>query len=143
MDAILMNDGEPFVLEIGPRSGGNFIPQAIKLKTGINLVEAAVEGSWNRHYKLNLQSDSPAKEPFVACYMVHSQLRGRFGKVSFSKKIAKNIVSFSPYLSSNDPVSPFVDGSCAIGNLLMRFDNFEEMKSVMSEMLFHHELEIV
>ena len=48
LDVIIDYQNNPFVIEIGPRNGGNYIPTAIKLKTNIDLISATVELALNR-----------------------------------------------------------------------------------------------
>ena len=44
VDLFITTDGA-FINEIGPRNGGNFIPQVTKFSTGVDMIEATVESS--------------------------------------------------------------------------------------------------
>ena len=50
-DLIITKDNKVFILEIGPRPGGNFIPTVIKKQTGVDMIGAEVEASINKEFK--------------------------------------------------------------------------------------------
>ena len=52
-DILVTPEDEIFINEIGPRNGGNFIPTAIKLNTGVDMIAATVEAAlhWDYEFK--------------------------------------------------------------------------------------------
>ncbi|MBK9925973.1 MAG: ATP-grasp domain-containing protein [Anaerolineales bacterium] len=131
-DVLITPSGEPFIIEIGPRSGGNFIPRAIHLNTGVNVVAAAVETCLNWDYQF---PEIPTRQDkFYACYMIHSRKSGMLKKVAFSDEIVKNIFEVNMYLDAGSPIHPFHKANSAIGNIILQFDAFDEMQEKMKNM---------
>lgn len=131
-DVLITISGDPFIIEIGPRSGGNFIPRAIHLNTGVNVIAAAVETCLSWDYKF---PEIPARQDkFYACYMVHSREGGMLKGVRFSDGISSNVFETNMYLKPGDEVSPFHKANAAVGNVILRFDTFDEMQLKMRSM---------
>jgi len=130
IDAFITPDGQPFVHEIAPRNGGNYLPRAIELNTGIDLVGAAVETALDRNFKLEVVQKHSTH--FHACYMLHSWQSGILDGIHFEPELAAHIYETHPYIRSGESVSPFSSGSEAIGNLVLHFDTFEQMHTTFS-----------
>ena len=128
IDLFITDDGNSFINEIGPRSGGNYIPQATYLNTGVDLIGGAVEIALNNKFQLN--NLIKKGNYFFACYMVHSKKdAGRLNNVTFSPEFKEHLLVYHPYLKKGDQITPFHKGSDAIGNAILRFASFEKMKS--------------
>lgn len=132
VDALVNAKGEIFILEIGPRSGGNFLQDAIFLRTGVRLVEAVVESALHRSYRFHCQPRFSRK--FFACYMLHSRKAGVLRSVDFNACLQKNILRYIAYLEPGSPVKPFTKGSHAVGHLLLSFDSADTMRKTMLKM---------
>ncbi len=70
-DVRIDKQGTPFVIEIGPRAGGNFIPQAIAYQSGYDLTAWCVELALGHEWE-GLLSSSGETSPYVASFMVRS-----------------------------------------------------------------------
>jgi len=128
-DIFILDNNECFVNELGPRSGGNYIPQAIYLKTGYDMIEGAVEIALDFNYKLTQKH--PEDEAFYSCYMIHSKSdSGVLKKIGLSEVIMEKVVTFKPYINPGEEVSPFTKGNLAVGNVILKFDTFHEMNSL-------------
>ena len=129
LDVMITLHDEVFVNEIGPRSGGNYIPLAVKLISNVDLTAAAVESSIDPNYLLETnKSRSPY---FFACYMIHSQRQGILKGIAFGPEIKAHIIHLHPYMEVGDEVLPFHQANQAIGNIILQFDSQEEMLAKM------------
>lgn len=135
LDVLITASGEPFVIEIGPRAGGNFIPTAISLRTGTDLVAAAVECCLDPSFRLPRHPELP--EEYVACYMLHSRTGGIFQGLRLSKELHRQLVATHLYLEPGGRVGPFLKASEAIGNLILRFRSSQQMHRMVREMPLH------
>ena len=135
----IKEDGEPFIIEIGPRNGGNYIPKAIFLNTNTDMTAATVESclSWN----FRLTTNTTRSDKFYACYMIHSREPGVLHDIHFDKKILGNIFEYNPYVTIGSEVKPFYKASEAIGSLILCFDSIEEMLNKINYM--HHYCSVV
>ena len=130
-DSLILEDDTPFILEIGPRSGGNYIPEAIDLMYGFNSSMASVESCLGNKY--SIEKSYPNTYPGVASYMIHSIKDGYFNKISFNKAMDKKIKSFNIYPLKGDFVKKFTNGSHSIGNCILKFDSKKEMIDMMKD----------
>jgi len=126
LDAIITCDGEPFIIEIGPRSGGNFIPTAIRHQTGVDLIAAAVEGCLDQGFTLD--TTKARSERLFASYMLHSRSGGTFRDMHIDPAFAGHIVEENLYLKRGAKVRPFRTASDVIGNLILSFSSLPEMQ---------------
>lgn len=130
LDVMITFDNEVFVNEIGPRSGGNYIPLAIKLIANVDLTAAVVEASINPSHLLNTRKE---RSPFFyACFMMHTRQQGILKEVVFDPEIKDHIIYKHPYLEAGDAVLPFHQANQAIGNIVLRFDSQREMLAKMA-----------
>lgn len=134
LDVIVDAHGQPFVIEIGPRNGGNFIPQAIGAWTGVDLVEASVRAAVEPAYRLPQRG---REHGFFASYMLHRKTAARFERLRLSEQIRPHVIRQLVYATTGDPIEPFVHGGHAFGNLLLRFDKQEVMMDAIAQMQRH------
>lgn len=125
LDALITCDGEPFIIEIGPRCGGNFIPTAIRLQTGVDLIAAIVEGCLDREFVLD--TAKARSERSFAGYMLHSRSGGTFRNVHVQPAFSAHVVERNLYLEPGARVAPFRTASDVIGNLILSFASQAEM----------------
>lgn len=138
LDVIVDQDGEPFVIEIGPRNGGNFIPQVLALWTGVDLTEASVKAAVDPNWRLPQKG---REQGFFASYMLHRMHAGQFKKLGLDPQISPHVLRALVYARPGEDFEPFTDGGNAFGNLLLRFDSQDQMMDLMERMdrLFSHD----
>jgi hypothetical protein len=132
LDAFITATGDPFVIEVGPRSGGNFIPSAIRYQTGVDMVKASVEGALSGDYMLEPPSATDGR--FHACYMVHCRQDGVLEKVAVSPAFPGRVVEDNAYVSTGEAIRPYRLGNEFIANLIMCFDTASDMMSAFDDM---------
>jgi biotin carboxylase len=126
LDAIITRDGAPFIIEIGPRCGGNFIPTAIRCQTDVDLIAAVVEGCLDRAFVLD--TEKVRSRRCFACYMLHSRSGGTFRGMHVDPSFCPHIVEENVYLPRGARVPPFRTASDVIGNLILAFASQTEMQ---------------
>tara|TARA_B100000085_G_scaffold282737_1_gene311893 strand:- start:1417 stop:2400 length:984 start_codon:yes stop_codon:yes gene_type:complete len=132
VDLFIDSNNKPFVNEIGPRNGGNFIPQVTKLATGVDMIAASVEYCYNKTFEFKPTS-TPDKRYVYSSYMIHSKEDLNISGWDYKQKLKRHIIKetlFSDYISS---VSKFNNGSKALGNLMLRFESIAEMNELYKE----------
>lgn len=127
IEARINKDGKPYIMEIGPRNGGHFVPQAIQYATGFDMVKAIIDILCNKEinipYELSL---------FSAYYALHSDIPGVLNKITFSEELTPYIKEFHQYRFPGDKINLFSGSNEALGILLLQFKTRKEMDSVMS-----------
>lgn len=118
-----------YLMEVGPRNGGNFIPQVIKYATGIDMIEYTIKSAMGLEInKLSM------KKPvgYWSYYAIHSSKQGRLKKIEISDGALKdNIVETHLNYKIGDNVPAFRGSNGCIGILIMKFKTMEEMLDMM------------
>lgn len=128
-DVRIDGDENVYLMEIGPRNGGNYIPQVIKNATGVNMVDYTVRAAVGEDC-----SDIKMKEP-EGCwsyYAIHSSKAGILKDIIIDDNVRlNNIVESHMNYTMGDRVSAFTGSNTAIGILIMRFSSMKEMLEMM------------
>ncbi len=122
-------EGEIFIGEIGPRSGGNFVPQAIEYATGFDMVKAALDVLSNNKIEIK-----PNLCKFSFNYVIHSDKEGILESLSIADEIMPFLREFHQYVNKGGKVKPYQNASAAIGLMILQFDDKEIMDFYLSKM---------
>ena len=132
VEAIVGTDDKVYILELGARSGGSLIPQVTEYATGVNMVTYVIKAAMGEDC-----SELKQVEP-KGCwsnYMVHSNATGKFKNIEFDASFKqKHLVDWVTDIKEGDPVHKFRDAQDCIGELILKYDNMEEMFDVIVQM---------
>ena len=121
-----------YLMEVGPRNGGNMIAQVIQKATGVDIVEYMIKAAIGESCE-----DLSMKETkgYWSCYVVHSKRAGVFGGVRYAPGFEKNnLVEEYIHYPTGARVTPFHGSNGTIGILILRFDSMDEMLYKMDNM---------
>jgi biotin carboxylase len=119
-------ENQIYVIEIGPRNGGNFVPQAIKYSTGFDSLSAL----FNLLEGIEITSNGKNPQP-TAYYVLHSNIHGILKSIEIDPNINQYICEIHQYISYGEKVNVFENASDAIGVILVKFNSIREMKFYM------------
>jgi len=129
------SEGKLYIMEVGPRSGGHFVPQAINYATNFDMVKAYLDLLTKKNIIL------PRKQiRFSAYYAIHSDHEGVLKSIHIKQELQPYIKEFHQYIQPGETVKSFRGANAAIGILLMTFNTREEMESIFSNMNDYLEL---
>jgi len=132
VDAIKTIDHEVYILDIGPRCGGNYIPELIELQTGVNLIDHYIDQCLGLDPKPFLRMYNKPK--FNASYMIHwTHKPVNFKSYSIKKEFKRFILKERCFKNSGAIIEPLSDGSKSIGNLIMEFPDITTLRKFFSE----------
>lgn len=131
--------GNIYILEIGPRNGGNLIPEVIKYSTGVDLIAYAVESSLGKDC-----SDLKMIQPngFFASYILHAQEDGIIKEICIADEIKPLIVKQNILVKIGDNVQKFNGSNNTLGTFILKFNSENEMLQLMDNMPAYIKLEI-
>lgn len=129
IEARITQNGDIYIMEIGPRSGGNFVPQIIEYATGFNMLKATLDCYNGQDIIKHVVYKTPA-----AYYVLHSDKDGILDSVEIGEKIKPFIKEFHQYIQPGQPVKSFQGANAAIGILLLTFSSVNEMDYYISNM---------
>lgn len=131
LELMFDKEGELYIIEIGPRNGGNMIPDLLYMTTGTNLIGATVEASIGNY---NLEVKKQKEEKFFSTYIIHSTIDGKLDDITYTDEIKDNIVKEVRYKSLGDKVEVFNGANKALGIVFLKYNNIEELKYKMKNM---------
>lgn len=126
------NDHSVNILEIGPRNGGNLIPQVTLYATGVDMVEYTVRAALGEDCS-SLHMVEP--QGFWASYLMHSNTGGIYESVEIDESFRRdNVVEFGMMVQPGDRIEPFTGAYGTIGAMILRFSSMDEMLKKMDNM---------
>ena len=131
IDVIIDSNKNIFLIEVGPRNGGNLIPEVIKKITGTDLIAHTVDAALGMPIR-NLKR-SPSRG-FFASYILHTDTCGVFKGVIVDKLIKPKIIQMEIYAKSGDRIFPFDGSHCGLGSAILSFDSASEMRNLMPQL---------
>lgn len=116
------------LMEVGPRNGGNLIPEVTKYVTGIDMIEYTIRAAMGENCK-----EIKLVEPkgFYASYVIHSRKLGKYKCLKIENRLKKSIVEKSIWKKQGDSVERFNGSNQTVGTMIFRFDNQKEMLEIM------------
>lgn len=131
-DIRLDTSGRVVLMEIGPRNGGNLIPQVTRYATGVDMVEYTIRAALGEDCSA-LHMVPP--QGFWSSYMIHSNTGGIYESVEISDDLRRdNVVEFSMEARPGDRIQPFTGAYGTIGAMILRFSSMDEMLDKMDHM---------
>ncbi len=126
VEAILDRNDNIYILEMNPRNGGSLIPQIIQYATGVDTIKYTVKAAMGEDC-----SDLYMVEPegFWCNYMVHSKAAGELVNVTIAPELEGNFVEYQTNYHEGDSVCAFSNAGDALGTMIFRFDDKQEMFS--------------
>jgi len=128
VEVIVDKNNNVWPIDIGPRNGGNMIPDLLGMIFNIDIVEMTVRAAMGEP----ISSDIGEGIPFYATHNLHVNKTGNFEKVTFTDEVARYIVRKHIYKQKGDLVEYFDNAAKAIGIVFLKFDSEEEMNCVLS-----------
>lgn len=122
-----------FPIDIGPRSGGNMIPDLLSMIFNCDVVEMSVRTAMG----MSVETSAEDGEPFYATLNLHSSRRGIFERIDYSNQIEQYIVRTNIYKKPGDNVDYFANASNALGIIFFKFPDQDTMISMEEHMNEH------
>lgn len=140
LELMFDNDDNLYIVEIGPRNGGNMIPDLLYLSTGVDLIGATVEASLgNFQFDLSINKDNE----YYSTYVIHTEKSGFLKNITFNKEIEGNIVNKIMYKNNLDKIEKFDGANKALGIIFLKYNSLEEEKYKMDNMNKFINIEVI
>lgn len=125
-------------IDVGPRAGGNMIPDLLGMIFGVNVVEMAVLTAMGEP----ITTDVKEGTPFFATHNLHTSKNGVYKGITFSKMLEKTIIQKCLYKKAGDKVEFFDNAAKALGIIFMKFEDQSEMNEILKNINKHYEVEV-
>jgi len=134
IEMIISKDNKPYILEIGPRNGGNFIPQLMQYATGADMVAWALDAALGQLKHDPSYFSSFKNSGCFSHYILHSENNGIFDSIEIDDKLNEKILFKEIYKTKGDPVQVFKGSNCTIGVMILKYESVQEMNSIVHDM---------
>lgn len=134
MDFIIDAKGDVYIIEIGPRNGGNLITDVIRQASGVDLAKCTIRAA------LGLELDEDFTKPihtYVSSYVVHSLKDGIYKGTEIDDDIRDDILLFKDLTNPGDKIQRFDNAALGTGAMLIKHNSIEQMVERMDNMENH------
>jgi biotin carboxylase len=116
IEARVNRGGDVYIVEVGPRAGGNYVPVLLTELVGVDFLEANISLCLGRDVSVKNFGGSPEG----AYYVVSSSKSGELKNVNFGNRAKKYLIDYYSYKESGEKVEVFTNASDAVGVCLFR-----------------------
>lgn len=128
VELVIDKSNKVWPIDIGPRAGGNMIPDLLGMIFGVNIAEMSVRAAMG----LNVEVDLKRDVSYYATHNLHSSKNGNFESIRFSDEIKPFIVKTCIYKEKGDSVQYFDNAAKALGIVFFKFEHQDKMQQVLS-----------
>lgn len=141
MNVELMIDAndDVWLIDIGPRAGGNMIPDLMQMIFGVDLVEMSVRLAMGDKPDIKIRGSGE----YYATHNIHSVKDGRFKRVKYDETVSKYIIKECIYVKHGEEIDRFTDSSCVLGIVFMKFEDKDQLTCIMDKINEHITVELM
>ncbi|MBE6922264.1 MAG: ATP-grasp domain-containing protein [Ruminococcaceae bacterium] len=133
VELVIDRNNRVWPIDVGPRNGGNMIPDLLACIFGVDVVELTIRAAMGE----NVTMQAGEGEPFYATHNLHSRRDGSFSSITYSRELSQYIIRECVYKNPGDPVNYFDNAAKALGILFLKFPDGETMERILSRINDH------
>lgn len=122
-----------FLIDVGPRCGGNMIPDLLGSIFDLDIVELCVKLSMGEKVSVF----SIIEKTYYATHNLHSEKDGIYKDIQFSAALEPYIIKKCIYKKEGDAIEYFDNAAKALGIVFMKFPNKAEMNNILENINAH------
>jgi biotin carboxylase len=126
--------GEVFIIEVGPRNGGDYIPIIQHRLTGFEFVGKVLDSALGIRPEVGSEA---ARRGIGVCHALHTDRDGRYAGVEASAAIKEKLFLIDIFRQLGDPVQRHQGAGSSLGVALLEFDSMAERDRLMAEVGSH------
>ena len=132
LEMIIDKNNKLYFLDVGPRNGGNRLPDFISQIFGIDLISATLKVAMGESASI---ADCLGEREcgYWGLGVLHSIRKGSFKKIDYSTEAKKALIEDFVQVKLHDEVNPFMKCTDLLGLAFFKFDNRFQMNAVMND----------
>lgn len=131
IEVIIDIHDDVYILELGPRNGGSYIPQLIQYATGVDLVEYTILAAMGEDCSSIERAETVG---FWSNYMLLSKVSGKFNSIWMTDEFRdNNLVDVYCTHAVGDDVHAYQNTTHSLGTILFKAESLEEMLRITQE----------
>lgn len=138
VELVIDQDNRVFPIDIGPRSGGNMIPDLLGDIFQIDIPQMCVQAAMGE----KIAFAPHVSGAYYTTVNLHSRENGIYRGISFSEKIRQHIYRTCLYKKEGDAVERFDNASKCVGVVFLKFDDPDTMFDVWNHIDNHIKIEL-
>ena len=138
VELIIDQNDRVFLIDVGPRNGGNMIPDLLGMIFNVDVVELSVRAAVGEMLGNGIYHSIP----YYATHNLHSSKNGRLKTIHYDEQIERFIVKKCIYKRKGDAVEFFDNASKALGIIFLKFENNTQMLSVLQHINEYIKVEV-
>lgn len=122
-------NGKPYIMEVSPRGGGNRLAEVLRYATGVDMITACTRAA------VGDTIENIEQRPYNGHWaeiILHADNSGIFDRLEISDTLDAEIIEEDLWVKSGDSVEGFEGANNAIGTLVLRFENAEDMENAIT-----------
>lgn len=128
IEARINGQGEVFLIEVGPRNGGNFTPIVIQKATNFNFIDAAISVALGEKLpQMNIRENG-----YFGYLIIHSEKEGLLESIIISPELKDVITEEYIYVQPGDYIEAFRGANTALGVLIVHFDDSSHENNILA-----------
>lgn len=122
-------NNKPYIMELTPRGGGNRLCEMLRYATGVDMITAITRA---------MVGDDPnviEQKPYNGHWaeiILHADKDGVFGDIHIDPSLPAEIIEKDLWVKTGDYVHGFEAANDAIGTLVLRFDNAQDLENAIT-----------
>ena len=126
--------GEVYIIEVGPRNGGDYIPIIQHRLTGFEFVGKVLDSALGNRPEVGSE---PPRRGVGVCHALHPDRDGRYAGFEVSDAVREKLFLIEVFKQVGDPVQRHQGSSSSLGVALLEFDSVDERDRLMAEVQSH------
>lgn len=128
VELIIDKNNRVWLIDVGPRSGGNMIPDLLGDIFDVDIAAMSVKAAMG----IKISERPVYQDGCYATYNLHSKSDGIYKNITFSPELQSHIYRTCIYKKIGDKVERFTDASKCLGIIFLRFQSKAEMIRVLA-----------
>lgn len=122
-------NNKPYIMELTPRGGGNRLCEMLRYATGVDMITAITRATVGD--KPEIIEQKPYNGNWAEI-ILHADNDGEFVGLQIDPSLPAEVVEEDLWVESGDFVSGFEAANDAIGTLVLRFENAEDLEKAIT-----------
>ena len=123
------SNGKPYIMELTPRGGGNRLCEMLRYATGVDMITAITRAM------VGDEPEAIEQKPYDGHWaeiILHADNDGEFQRLEIADTLPAKVVEEDLWVEPGDHVHSFEGANDAIGTLVLRFENAEDLEHAIT-----------
>lgn len=140
IEACVGKDGKVYIMEVSPRAGGNRLAEMLRYTCGQDIILTSIQGALGMAVDRLYQ---PVYRGYWGLVILHSNQCGIFNGINLENKIVDIVQEIDLWINEGDYVKCFTGANEAIGTLVLKCNDKDELFDVMTHIHDYIKIEVL